>query len=237
MVAQEDIFGLDPELACDVEVAFLRNEVRCIRVIGVTDVVRERRDGNGAEHLAGEHVVPLGCIDQIDRPVHAHVLAFLPRPIGGVLVDDVEFFTRGGVVVANDVEMTLDGIGCNDRAVRKILGIALVVGARVLRIGAAREQGVLGDLPADAIDAAPAPDADHRLGLGRVHDEVSPVELWIVGRVGDIPHEEGLFESIRLHSVDGFPLFRASRRQQREHGEQRECASSETKAHRDNSYS
>src|SRR5690606_28227129 len=106
----------------------------------------------------------------------------------GVLAYDVQLFAGARVVLAADVEVTRDGVGGDEGAVGMAF-VPFVVGARILRVGAARQQQVFGDLPADAVHAAPASDADERLGLRGVDDEVSPVKLRIVVGVAQLTDE------------------------------------------------
>ncbi len=208
-------FGLDPELAGDVEVALVRLEVRRVRIATVVDVVGERRDLDVAEHLAGEHVEPQGRFDQVQRPVHAHVVALVPDPIRRVFRDDVEVLTGLRVVSLLDVEVLRDRVSGDDGAVGLTLDPLVVrAGGDLIRL--AGDQHVLGDFPLDAVHTAPRADAHHRLGLGAVHHEVSPVEDRIVRRIRDLPDEELLGKGIRLNLVDRLTLLGAAHRVQRD---------------------
>src|SRR5207237_855585 len=62
---------------------------------------------------------------QVLRPVDPHVAPQVPRPIAGILDDDVQLLAGGRVVVVADVEVRADG---EDRD--RIAGLHLVPDAR-----------------------------------------------------------------------------------------------------------
>jgi hypothetical protein len=218
--------GRDGELVRHVEVALLLVHVDRVVAVRILHVVRDGRDGELAEEVSGEDVFPHGVVDEVSRPVDAHVLARLPRAVARVLLDDVELLARRRVDRPADVEVALDLVRRDDGAVRR-LGealLALALGPVLLRdalvvlavgdlVGLPADQHVLGDLPPDAIDVAPRSDADERLARGRVDDVVSPVELRIVaGIVEPLADEEVLAHRVGLHAIDRIALLCAADR-------------------------
>ncbi|MFT3770987.1 MAG: hypothetical protein QM820_36685 [Minicystis sp.] len=76
----------------------------------------------------------------------------------------------------------------------------------------AGDEEILGDLPADAVHAAPRSDAHERLARGPVDHVVAPVELGIVGGVFQlVSDEEALGQGVGLDLVDRITLLGAAR--------------------------
>jgi hypothetical protein len=213
--ADVDHAGDDEGLVGDVEVAVIDVEHRRVRIVGSGDVVGEGLVGDvavDAEQRQGVEVVGVG--GEVLRPVDADVLALVPRPVDGVLLEHVDLLARGRVVLPDDVEVALDGIGGDDDAVLRGAADTAAVGVVDPLVGQPGNEQVLGDLEADAGDG---------LGVGRreqavLRRAVADVdqgalrpELGIVGRTVEVlADEERLRQRVRLDPIDGGPFVGAS---------------------------
>ena len=125
-----DLVGLHRELVGDVEIALFALEMRRVVGGGVGDVVF---DGCDLRTLEEARALVRG-LDEVLRPVDAHVFALVPGAIAVVLHDDVRLLAGLRVVVTANVEVLVDlergDDGAGGRVRRVLVGRTCDVGRR-----------------------------------------------------------------------------------------------------------
>jgi hypothetical protein len=199
-VVAADGVGRDDEGRRDVDVVAL--EDGRIGRLGVALPHVARADALVAQ------AAPAGLAEQVGGPVHAHVLALIPGAVHRVLFEDVGFFAGDRVVLPTNVDVALDGEGCNDAAV-------LVAGVQDVGVVAVRKQRVGGDAPLDAAHVRGR--TDEARGLRSRHVGDAGAEVPDIAGIDEATtvvgvHEVGLGHETILHAVDRVALLGATLR-------------------------
>ncbi len=131
--------------------------------------------------------------DQILGPVHPKVVALVPETIRGVLLDDIQLFTRHGVVRTPDIEVALDAVHRDGRASLRITGNPIRLRVRDVLVGPPRDQEVLLDLPLDLLETALFSHEGVGSAVGRIDDGLLEVPF---------AFEDVFVEDVGLNLID-----------------------------------
>ncbi len=193
------------------------------RLVLLGDVVEERAAAaDAAAQAVVQRAGAVGVVvgQHVGPPVHAHELALVPGPVGGVLFQHVALLAGGAVVLTLAIEVALDAPGeqrvapvrlavaVDDVAHRGLLAVDHGVGAGRDLIGPVGDQQVLLNLEAHLLElAAVADDRRRARGAGGVDHRL----LDVPGALGEV----GLGEVIGLGAVDERRLPAGGRQQRR----------------------